>query len=135
VNQRVAIKMLARLGVVADLAADGGQAIEAVRTGRYNLVLMDVEMPGVDGLTATRAIRSQFDCGAQPVIVGLTAHATTDYRELCLAAGMDGYLTKPLEPKRLSDLIEALSEPGALERSGPGRRLTVQPLTAARQPA
>jgi CheY-like chemotaxis protein len=101
--------LLKKLGVNADLAADGAQAIAAVMENRYDLVLMDVEMPGVDGLAATREIRSRVPVDRQPVIFGLSAHATTGYRDLCLGAGMNGYLTKPLELEKLRDLIAELA--------------------------
>jgi len=109
VNQKVALMLLKRLGVNADLAADGAQAIAAVAGNRYDLVLMDVQMPEVDGLAATREIRSRVPLDSQPVIFGLTAHATTEYRDICLGAGMNGYLTKPLEQEKLRDLIAGLS--------------------------
>jgi two-component system sensor histidine kinase/response regulator len=109
VNQTVVLNLLKKFGVNADLAVDGGQAIAAVVANRYDLVLMDVQMPVVDGLAATREIRSRVPVNCQPVIFGLTAHATTEYRDLCLAAGMDGYLTKPLDPRRLRDLVAELS--------------------------
>ena len=97
------------MGVNADLVADGAQAIAAVEDKRYDLVLMDVQMPEMDGLAATREIRSRLPLDRQPAIFGLTAHATTEYRDICLGAGMDGYLAKPLEPGKLRDLISELS--------------------------
>jgi CheY-like chemotaxis protein len=109
VNQRVVLKMLDKLGVRADLVTDGSQAITAVAKVRYDLVLMDVQMPKVDGLTATQKIRTGFPRDVQPAIVGLTAHAEMEYRELCLRAGMDGCLTKPLEPEKLRSLVAELS--------------------------
>ncbi len=109
VNQRVVLMLLKRLGVHADLAVDGAQAIAAVEENRYDLVLMDVQMPEVDGLAATREIRKRIPPDCQPVIFGLTAHATTEYHDICLAAGMDGYLTKPLDPQKLRDLVAELS--------------------------
>ena len=109
VNQKVVLMLLKKLGVNADLAANGAEAIAAALENRYDLVLMDVQMPDVDGLAATREIRSRVPADRQPVIFGLTAHATTEYRDVCLAAGMDGYLTKPLEPEKLRDLIVTLS--------------------------
>jgi signal transduction histidine kinase/ActR/RegA family two-component response regulator len=109
VNQRVVLMLLKRLGVNADLAADGAQAIACVMENRYDLVLMDVEMPGVDGVAATREIRSRVPVDRQPVIFGLSAHATTGYRDLCLGAGMNGYLTKPLELEKLRALIVELA--------------------------
>jgi CheY-like chemotaxis protein len=109
VNQKVALMLLKKLGVNADLAADGAQAIALAVENRYDLVLMDVQMPEVDGLTATREIRRLIPASRQPLIFGLTAHATTEYRDICLGAGMDGYLTKPLEPEKLRVLIAELS--------------------------
>jgi signal transduction histidine kinase/AmiR/NasT family two-component response regulator/streptogramin lyase len=109
VNRKVVLMLLKKLGVTADVAADGAQAIAAIEGGRYDLVLMDVQMPEVDGLTATRSIRSRLAPDRQPVIIGLTAHATTEYRGICLDAGMDGYLTKPLEAEKLRELIAELS--------------------------
>ena len=109
VNQKVVLKLLQQLGVNADMAADGAQAIAAAGRKQYDLILMDVQMPEVDGLTATRQIRGCVSFDRQPVIFGLTAHATTEHRDLCLAAGMNGYLTKPLEPGKLRDLIAELS--------------------------
>jgi CheY-like chemotaxis protein len=96
---------------------------------RYDLVLMDVQMPGVDGLDATREIRSRLPLDCQPVIFGLTAHATTEYRDICLGAGMNGYLTKPLDREKLWALIEQLSSRSQTQNpascdSREGRRLT-----------
>jgi CheY-like chemotaxis protein/anti-sigma regulatory factor (Ser/Thr protein kinase) len=109
VNQKVVLMLLKKLGVNADLAADGAQAIAAVEGHRYDLVLMDVQMPEVSALAATREIRSRLPRDRQPVIFGLTAHATTEYRDICLGACMDGYLTKPLQQDKLRDLIAELS--------------------------
>ena len=109
VNRKVVLMLLKKLGVNADVAADGAQAIAAAMENRYDLVLMDVQMPEVDGLTATREIRGRVPLERQPVIFGLTAHATTEYRGICLGAGMDGYLTKPLDPEKLRELIAGLS--------------------------
>jgi len=111
VNQKVALLLLQKMGVNADLAADGAQAIAAVVGNQYDLVLMDVQMPEVDGLAATKEIRRRLPLDRQPVIFGLTAHATTEYRDICLGAGMNGYLTKPLDPEKLRHLIEELSAP------------------------
>jgi signal transduction histidine kinase/CheY-like chemotaxis protein len=110
VNQRVVLKLLEKLGVHADLVTDGSQAIAAVAKIRYDLVLMDVQMPEVDGLAATREIRNGLPAELQPTIFGLTAHATMEYRDLCLRAGMNGCLTKPLEPGKLRSLIAELSD-------------------------
>jgi signal transduction histidine kinase/CheY-like chemotaxis protein len=109
VNQRVVLKLLERLGVKADLAVDGSEAIAAAVEHRYDLILMDVQMPNVDGVTATREIRNRLEGNRQPVIIGLTAHATSEYRDMCLGSGMNGFLTKPLAPKNIQELIEELS--------------------------
>jgi CheY-like chemotaxis protein len=112
VNQRVVLKMLERLGVRADLVTDGSQAITAVAKAHYDLVLMDVQMPEVDGLTATREIRAGPRQDFQPVIFGLTAHVTKEYRDLCLQAGMNGCLTKPLELGKLRSVIAEMCTRG-----------------------
>jgi signal transduction histidine kinase/ActR/RegA family two-component response regulator/streptogramin lyase len=109
INQRVVLKLLEKLGVRADVAADGAQAISAAFDRPYDLILMDVQMPGVDGLAATREIRGWLPADRQPAIYGLTAHATTEYRDICLEAGMDGYLTKPLDREKLQNLVVELS--------------------------
>jgi CheY-like chemotaxis protein len=77
---------------------------------------MDVPMPEVDGLDATREIRRRLPFDRQPVIFGLTAHATTQYRDICLAAGMSGYLSKPLDRDKLRRLIEGLSTRSQLRK-------------------
>ena len=109
VNQKVVVKLLKRLGIDADLAADGSKAVAAVLEHPYDLVFMDVQMPEQDGLSATREIRRRLPADRQPLIYGLTAHATAEFRDICLDAGMDGYLTKPLEPGKLRALIAELS--------------------------
>jgi CheY-like chemotaxis protein len=105
VNQRVAILMLQRLGYLADLAANGREALEAVERQRYDLVLMDVQMPEMDGLQAAREICARRASGVRPRIVAMTANASTDDRDECFAAGMDDFLTKPV---RQADLRKAL---------------------------
>jgi two-component system, sensor histidine kinase len=95
--------------VKADLAENGEQAIAAAENNQYDLILMDVQMPEIDGLSATKEIRRRLAADSQPVIFGLTAHATTEYRERCLSAGMDGYLTKPLHRDKLQELIDEVS--------------------------
>jgi CheY-like chemotaxis protein/HPt (histidine-containing phosphotransfer) domain-containing protein len=103
-NRELALLMLGRLGYSADLATNGAEAVEAVAQNVYDLVLMDVQMPELDGIEATRRIRSELGA-AGPRIAAMTAHALPGDREACLAAGMDDYLVKPMG---ISDLVAAL---------------------------
>jgi signal transduction histidine kinase/DNA-binding response OmpR family regulator len=108
-NQKLGLKTLARLGYEPDIAGDGRQAVEACLARRYDLVLMDIEMPEMDGVAATAEITARL--GAErPVIVALTANAIAGDRERYLAAGMDGYLSKPLRLEELVDAIERAAE-------------------------
>jgi len=104
VNVQVALRMLERLGITPDLAADGAEAIERARSVAYDVILMDMQMPRVDGLEATRRVRETGK--GSPFIVALTANAFHDDRERCRSAGMDDYLAKPV---RLQQLAAALS--------------------------
>jgi signal transduction histidine kinase/CheY-like chemotaxis protein len=104
VNQKVARLLLARLGYEVDVAADGLEVIEAVHRRKYHAILMDVQMPNMDGLEATRRIRAEFpDSNLQ--IIALTAHARESDHRACLAAGMDDYLPKPLRPVQLEQKL------------------------------
>jgi signal transduction histidine kinase/DNA-binding response OmpR family regulator len=104
VNQKLALRLLERMGLRADVVGDGAAAIAAVEGGAYDVVLMDVQMPQVDGLEATRQIRARFpDRGIR--IIGLTANAMAGDREACLAAGMDDYVSKPIRPDELETAI------------------------------
>jgi CheY-like chemotaxis protein len=106
VNQQLALLLLESLGYRADVAANGAEAVEAVNRLPYDLVLMDVQMPEMDGLEATRRIRADGP-GTQPRIVAMTANAMQGDREECLAAGMDDYLAKPIRPEALSAALAA----------------------------
>jgi PAS domain S-box-containing protein len=106
VNQQVTRRFLERLGCEVDVAENGQRAIEFTTRASYDLVLMDVQMPVMDGLTATREIRRQELSGRRTPIIALTASAMTDELERCTAAGMDGLLTKPLEPIRLRQMLD-----------------------------
>jgi signal transduction histidine kinase len=104
VNQLVVMHMLRRLGVSADLAEDGEAAVTAVQRASYDIVLMDVQMPNMDGLTATRRIRAA--AVPQPRIIAMTANAMAGDREVCLDAGMDDYLSKPINAESLRAALE-----------------------------
>ncbi|MCZ6708395.1 MAG: response regulator, partial [Chloroflexi bacterium] len=101
VNQRIAQRMVETLGWNADLATDGREVLALLAENRYDLILMDVQMPELDGLETTRLIRAGTDSGPRLPIVAVTAEAMAGDRERCLAAGMDDYLSKPM---RLEDL-------------------------------
>jgi signal transduction histidine kinase/CheY-like chemotaxis protein len=105
VNQKLAMRLLGQMGYRADLASNGIEAIESIERQTYDLVLMDVQMPEMDGLEATRRITAQWKANARPRIVAMTANAMQGDREACLAAGMDDYLTKPI---RVDELVRAV---------------------------
>jgi CheY-like chemotaxis protein len=106
INQKVAVRVLAKMGYRADVAANGREAVAAIMRQPYDVVLMDVQMPEMDGLEATTVIRREVPADAQPRIIAMTAEAMAGDRERCLAAGMDDYLTKPV---RFTDLQAALA--------------------------
>ncbi|MFL6258231.1 MAG: ATP-binding protein [Thermoanaerobaculia bacterium] len=112
INQRVGLLLLERMGYVADVAGNGMEVLEALRRQPYDLILMDVQMPGMDGLEATRRIRAELSVERQPRIVALTANVLREQREACLAAGMDDFVQKPV---LFADLRAALSRCGGLE--------------------
>jgi len=112
VNQKLALRLLAQMGYRADVAANGLEAIESLERQKYDVVLMDVQMPEMDGLEASRQINQRWSRDDRPQIVAMTANAMQGDRELCLAAGMDDYITKPI---RVDELV------GALDRIPAGR--------------
>ena len=107
VNQKLAMRLLQQMGYRADLASNGIEAIECVERQTYDVVLMDVQMPEMDGLEASRRITAKYEPGERPRIVAMTANAMQGDREECLAAGMDDYVTKPI---RVDALVEALNQ-------------------------
>jgi CheY-like chemotaxis protein len=107
VNQRVAAALLTKRGHTVTVVNNGREAVDALKRERFDLVLMDVQMPEMDGLEATAAIRRMEQATGQHVrIVAMTAHAMSGDRENCLAAGMDGYLSKPIDQRTLYDVVE-----------------------------
>ena len=110
VNQKVAKRMLERLGHTVALANDGKEALSAMKTASFDLIMMDVQMPEMDGFEATRRIR-EWEAGKTHIpIIALTAHAMDSHREECLAAGMDSFLAKPILLESLKLQIERLTE-------------------------
>ncbi|MGA2420364.1 MAG: response regulator, partial [Candidatus Acidiferrum sp.] len=107
VNQRLACRLLEKRGHQVVLAGNGIEALEALKKERFDLVFMDVQMPVMDGMEATTKIREKEKLtGGHLAVVALTAHAMKGDQELCLAAGMDDYLTKPIRPQELDRLLE-----------------------------
>jgi len=107
VNQKLALRLLQQMGYRADVASNGIEAIESIERQPYDVVLMDVQMPEMDGLAAAREINRRWPDGMRPRIVAMTANAMQGDREECLAAGMDDYVTKPI---RVDQLVEALNQ-------------------------
>ncbi|MFZ5831334.1 MAG: response regulator [Planctomycetota bacterium] len=141
VNQKLIREMLIRMGHEVVVVANGGDAVNRVGVDRFDLVLMDVQMPEVDGLTATQMIREREAGGDRRIpIIAITAHAMQGDRERCLQAGMDGYVSKPIRSKALRDSIESVmavkgadalshaDESGSDSRRAPQPKLQSAPL-------
>ena len=111
VNQKVALRILQRLGHSADVVADGVEVLDALALRPYDLVLMDVQMPRMDGLEATRRLRADLPADRQPYVLALTANAMQGDREACLAAGTDDYLAKPVSLDGLRGALAKVAAP------------------------
>jgi len=118
INQKVALKLLERLGYRADVAANGVEVLAALERQTYDVVLMDVQMPEMDGLAATREICERWPQAARPRVVAMTANAMRDDREECLAAGMDDFVSKPVVLTQLASALERCGGAPAAARSG-----------------
>jgi CheY-like chemotaxis protein len=105
VNQMVALRILEKLGYRADVASNGIEALEALERESYDVVLMDVQMPEMDGLDASRRICARWPAESRPRIVAMTANAMIEDREACFAAGMDDYIAKPVSPETLGEAL------------------------------
>jgi signal transduction histidine kinase/DNA-binding response OmpR family regulator len=116
VNQKLAIRLLSQMGYGTDLAGNGLEAIAALEATPYDVILMDVQMPELDGLEATRRIRAARSAGDGPWIVAMTANALAGDREACLAAGMNDYVSKPIRPAALATALA--SAPSARSVAG-----------------
>jgi two-component system, sensor histidine kinase and response regulator len=118
INQRLATHILEKWGYSVVLAVTGRQAVEAWKAGSFDFILMDLQMPEMDGLEATKAIREQEKtAGNHTPIVAMTAHVMPKDRESCLAAGMDDYLSKPIRTEELHAMIERLTRPDSSQIS------------------
>ena len=109
-NQKVLVEMLKRLGYKPDAVADGREVLQALKRQDYDLVLMDIRMPEMDGITATREIRKIWPENG-PRIIAITAYALEGDREKCLEAGMDDYISKPVQKKELEAILRKYSVP------------------------
>ena len=126
-NQKLATYILQDRGHSVEIAGDGEEAICLAGENRYDVILMDVQMPGMNGLEATAAIRRREAAGQRVPIIAMTAHAMKGDRDRCLAAGMDGYLSKPVNAREMIGLVEGLAVGG--RGWGPGAR---RPATSTR---
>ncbi|HSD59041.1 MAG TPA: response regulator [Methanotrichaceae archaeon] len=105
INQKVALLMLKKLGYCADVATNGLEALKALEYHHYDVILMDIQMPGMDGIEATKRIR-EYWLNRSIIIIAITAHALEFTREDCLKAGMDGYMTKPITTEDLKAALD-----------------------------
>ena len=132
VNRKVMLSLLEHLGYRADLAINGREVLKALAHRPYDVILMDVQMPEMDGLVATRRIRRELPEHQQPWIVALTAHTMSGDRERCLAAGMDAYLGKPVQIAELAATLAAASPRDAHPQAGGGEVLDLENLERLR---
>lgn len=110
VNQKLGLRVLEQMGHTVSLASDGVQALQMLDKAVFNIILMDVQMPQLDGYETTKVIREkEKSTGAHIPIIAMTAHAMTGAREACIAAGMDDYISKPINRKELAELLEKIS--------------------------
>jgi len=116
VNQKVALRFLEKMGYQADAVGNGLEALNALKTHNYDLVFMDLQMPEMDGLEASRRIRRDLPPDRQPKIIALTANAMQGDREICLDAGMDDYISKPV---KMHEIVAAIRRQFAKSKVAP----------------
>jgi two-component system, sensor histidine kinase and response regulator len=120
VNQKIACRVLEKQGYEVTVAADGHQALAALAEAEFDVVLMDVQMPEMDGFETTAAIRAlERETGRHLPIIAMTAHAMQGDRERCIAAGMDDYVSKPLKIQELIELLQKISDATHQEEASP----------------
>jgi CheY-like chemotaxis protein len=110
INQQVALLLLKKLGYRADVVSNGKEVLDALEQADYDLILMDVEMPEMDGLSATQAIRTKYPHTQRPWIVAVTAYSMLGDRERCLENGMNDYISKPIRIKELEDALSQATQ-------------------------
>jgi CheY-like chemotaxis protein len=125
INQQIALGQLASLGITAELAPDGLSALQALERQRYDVILMDCQLPGIDGYEVTRRLRHQEGVNRRTPVIAVTANAQKGQRERCLAAGMDQYLPKPLNLEILSGLLRRLLAHGTARQDARDSTSTV----------
>jgi CheY-like chemotaxis protein len=118
INQRLITLLLTKMGHTVDVVENGARAVDAIGTSRYDIAFIDVQMPVMGGLEAAAEICRLHTRDSRPPLVALTANALVGDREKCLAAGMDGYLTKPLRTASLAEMLQQLVH--TTGKSGPG---------------
>lgn len=114
-NQKVVLRMLNKMNCPADVANDGIEALEAVEKQDYDMILMDIQMPRMDGLSTTREILKRLQNRPTPLIIGMSAHATNEDREQALSTGMSDYITKPVQLHKLRSMVARISDELARE--------------------
>ena len=135
VNQKVALRLLDQLGYRADVASDGLEALEALERQPYDVVLMDVQMPEMDGLDASRRICERWPAEVRPRIIAMTANAMREDREACFAAGMEDYVAKPIRPNELATALSRarpLADTGTPRAEGAGASLDASAVESLR---
>lgn len=106
INQKLIGHILQRLGYEAGMASTGVKVLEALRSQRYDIVLMDVHMPEMDGIEASGIIQKEFDTDAKPVIIAVTANSSEQDRQWCLDAGMDDFISKPFKSEMIGEKLK-----------------------------